>query len=67
MEIKINGETRELDGEAALTKVLSGLGVERKNLAIELNGDFVEDDADWDGIIIKPGDKLEIVRFVGGG
>jgi thiamine biosynthesis protein ThiS len=67
MEIKVNGEARNLDGETTLARLLAELGIEGKNLAIEHNGDFIEDGADWNAVAVKPGDALEIVRFVGGG
>jgi sulfur carrier protein len=67
MEIKVNGEARILDGATTLARLLADLGIEGKNLAIEHNGAFVEDDADWNAVAVRPGDALEIVRFVGGG
>jgi thiamine biosynthesis protein ThiS len=67
MEVKINGETREMDGEPTLAQLLARLHIDNRHLAIEHNGEFIEDGADLVAITIKPGDALEIVRFVGGG
>ena len=67
MQIKVNGETREVDREMSLGRLLDSLGVARQNLAIEHNGEFVEDTTDLDSVTVGEGDSLEIVRFVGGG
>lgn len=67
MRIKVNGETREIDAGLSLQALLHSLSIEPKNLAIEHNGAFIEDDADLAGLALAEGDQLEIVRFVGGG
>ncbi len=68
MEIKVNGETRDVEQGLTLTLLLEqfSLGGQR-NLAIEHNGEFLDPEADWDGVVIAEGDTLEIVHFVGGG
>lgn len=66
MEIKLNGETRQIEPGETLAGLLARLGIENRNLAIEYNGDFLECDA-LDSQTIHDGDTLEIVRFVGGG
>jgi thiamine biosynthesis protein ThiS len=67
MQIKVNGEAREIDTGLSLQALLKSLSIEAKNLAIEHNGAFIEDDADLGAIALAEGDSLEIVRFVGGG
>jgi thiamine biosynthesis protein ThiS len=67
MEIKINGETRDLTGVSTLAGLLDQLNIPNQNLAIEHNGAFIEDNADLDAVPVTEGDTLEIVRFVGGG
>lgn len=66
MEIKLNGETRQIEPGLTIAGLLGQLGIENRNLAIEYNGDFLEGDA-ADRQAINDGDTLEIVRFVGGG
>ena len=67
VEIRINGETREIEGAATLAALLDQLKLGRENLAIERNGEIVEGAQDYEAIMIEEGDTLEIVRFVGGG
>lgn len=66
MEIKLNGETREVDAETTIARLLEQLGIQPKNLAVEHNGEFLEEDA-LERTMVKAGDRLEVVRFVGGG
>jgi len=66
MEIKLNGEKRQVAEGLTIGQLLAELGIENRNLAVEYNGDFLEDAA-IEGQAIRPGDTLEIVRFVGGG
>lgn len=66
MEIKVNGETRQIEGGVTIGGLLERLGIENRNLAVEYNGDFLACEA-LAAQEIKEGDQLEIVRFVGGG
>ena len=66
MEIKLNGETRQVTEGTTITQLLELLAIDNRNLAVEYNGDFVEDDA-LGATTLQAGDTLEIVRFVGGG
>lgn len=67
MEIKINGETRQIAGGISLQELLNDLKLAGDGLAIEHNGKLIEDEAGWKELTIAEGDVLEIVRFVGGG
>jgi sulfur carrier protein len=64
--IQLNGETYSVGGDARLVALLERLNMRRGRIAIELNQSVVPK-AEWAGISLKPGDKLEIVNFVGGG
>lgn len=68
MEIVVNGENREVAEGLTLTLLLEqfSIGGDR-NLAIEHNGEFLDPETNWDGVVIAEGDTLEIVHFVGGG
>ncbi len=66
MEIKLNGETREVDAETTIARLLEQLGIQPNNLAVEHNGEFLEEDA-LEHTMVRAGDRLEVVRFVGGG
>jgi thiamine biosynthesis protein ThiS len=65
-EIRLNGEPYTLDGDAGLTALVDRLGLKRGRIAVELNREIVPK-AEWSAIVLRPGDTLEIVNFVGGG
>lgn len=63
--VKVNGEMKELAGKSVLEAVeLAGCSEQR--VAVELNEEIVPK-AKYAETILKDGDSVEIVRFVGGG
>jgi len=46
--------------------LIERLNLRRGRIAIELNQSVIPK-AEWAGISLRPGDKVEIVNFVGGG
>lgn len=63
--LTINGEAQELPVVNGLTGLLRHLGVQG-TVAVELNGTLVRRQ-DQSQAVIRDGDRLEIVHFVGGG
>ena len=69
MNVIINGQERqfpELTVEAKLSDLIAALGLKGDRVAVEHNGAIVGRPA-WEGAAVAPGDRLEIVHFVGGG
>lgn len=69
MKLCINGQDREfsvLDSDPALTHLVNLLNMKADRVAVERNGEIVPRTA-WATVILEPGDKLEVVQFVGGG
>ncbi len=66
MKVFINGETKEIDEEINLTELLKNLSLPQERIAVELNKEVVRK-KDWETILVKDADKIEIVHFVGGG
>ena len=64
--IQLNGEPHSVDGDARLMALIERLNLRRGRIAIELNQSVIPK-AEWAGISLRPGDKVEIVNFVGGG
>jgi sulfur carrier protein len=64
--IELNGQPYPIGGDARLVALIEQLNLRRGRIAIELNQSVVPK-AEWAGISLKPGDKVEIVNFVGGG
>lgn len=61
----INGEKLEFK-ELSLKEYLAQKGFKSKFIAVELNGEIVPK-ANFESLILKQNDKVEIVNFVGGG
>ena len=67
MNISINGNTKQFDGEnMTISDLIATLNLVDKRLAIEKNGEIVPR-SQFDAAILNDGDKLEIVGAVGGG
>lgn len=67
MKFIVNGEPFEYGGEPRLPAVLAAYGVAQgARVAIVVNDDVVPR-ARHDGIVLREGDRLEILTFAGGG
>ena len=66
MNLRINGEDREVADNVSLTELVAQLDLTPARIAIELNQNVVRR-ANWPSTVLKENDRLEIVHFVGGG
>jgi sulfur carrier protein len=66
MQVKLNGEPREIPDGLTVAGLLAHLGVKAPRVAVEVNEAVVTKDR-YDGHALAPGDAVEIVAFVGGG
>jgi thiamine biosynthesis protein ThiS len=64
--ITLNGEPFELSGPLTVTELLSHLEVDARRVAVEHNITVLKRTA-FDDTIVREGDQVEIVNFVGGG
>ncbi|MDD5795106.1 sulfur carrier protein ThiS [Clostridium sp. HCP1S3_B4] len=64
--IKINGEEKELSSEIILEKLLEINKFDTSRIAVIVNDDIVPKDI-YKEKVIKDGDSIEVVSFVGGG
>jgi len=64
--ITLNGDPYPLDADTPLTVLLERLDMRRGRVAVEINREIVPK-ADYDATIVKAGDLVEIINFVGGG
>jgi thiamine biosynthesis protein ThiS len=62
----VNGEEREVADGATIEDLLGLLGINRINAVVERNEQVVERDR-FAAVKLASGDRVEIVRFVGGG
>jgi sulfur carrier protein len=66
IKIELNGEPHEIAGDARLLALIERLKLPRARVAVEINRAVIPK-AEWDRTILRPGDLVEIVNFVGGG
>jgi sulfur carrier protein len=64
--ITLNGEPFPISGDLALTALLDRLGMRPSRVAVELNREIVPR-ASYPGTVLRAGDQVEIINFVGGG
>jgi sulfur carrier protein len=66
MEVRVNGEIREVPEGATVLLLLNALQLEPGRVAVELDREIVKQ-TDWAATVLRSGAQLEIVQFVGGG
>lgn len=63
--VKINGELFDIAGKS-VSEYLETTSYDINRIAVERNGNIVPK-AQYSGVILKDGDSVEVVSFVGGG
>lgn len=66
MQIKVNGEMREMAEGSSMLDLIRSLGLEERVMASALNMEIVKQDA-WGSAVLHEGDTIELLDFVGGG
>ncbi|WP_297432608.1 sulfur carrier protein ThiS [Sulfurimonas sp.] len=66
MKLIVNGHEKEFDENIRLFQVLEKLELVGKVMAAAVNMEIVKQDT-WENYVLKDGDKLELLDFVGGG
>jgi thiamine biosynthesis protein ThiS len=66
MEIKVNGEKRDLDLPMTVAELVIRLGLDPRSVVVERNLKIVPSKK-MDATLVSEGDSIEIVRLVGGG
>ena len=65
-KIQLNGDPYEINDGINLNELLKKLKIQKNKVAIEVNGEIVEK-SKYLNLILNKGDKVEIVKFIGGG
>lgn len=66
MTIRLNGEPFDIAGPVSISALLAALNIDSRIVAIEHNVVVVKRQQ-YDQTMVREGDEVEIVRFVGGG
>jgi sulfur carrier protein len=64
--IILNGDPYPLGDDTPLTVLLERLEMRRGRVAVEINREIVPK-AKYDATVVRAGDHVEIINFVGGG
>jgi thiamine biosynthesis protein ThiS len=66
MTITLNGDRVEVTGPLTVSELLRQLDIDARRVAVEHNVVVLKRTA-FDGTLVREGDQVEIVNFVGGG
>lgn len=66
MKLKLNGTLSEFQEGTTVAGLLNNLQIEPARVAIEVNLEIIKKQ-DYQERVLKDGDSIEIVNFVGGG
>lgn len=64
--IRLNGESRDVPENLSLQALLAWLNLPADRVAVECNLEIVPRGL-WEATTVQPGDRFEVVHFVGGG
>ena len=65
-KIQLNGNPYEIHDGTNLIQLLNKLKIHKNKVAIEVNGEIIEKNK-YPNLILNKDDKVEIVKFIGGG
>lgn len=66
MRIEVNGEARDFDQALSIAELIDTLGLKPELVAVQHNDAIVERDS-LAAIELADGDRVELIRIVGGG
>jgi thiamine biosynthesis protein ThiS len=66
MEVMVNGDFHDFEKGTTLAQMLVALDMPLKKIAVERNLEVVPKST-YQDVVLKEGDKLEIIHFIGGG
>ena len=66
MQIWINGTPEDADGITTVKELVWMKSLPEKQIVIELNGGIIKREQ-WESTLLQAEDRIEILRFVGGG
>ena len=66
MTILLNGDPHEIVRPVTVTELLAQLSIDARRVAVEHNLVVLKRGA-FDSVVVRDGDQVEIVNFVGGG
>lgn len=66
-KIYVNGDLQEVELPINVTELIKQNNVQQPDMvSVQVNEEFAERD-EWDAILLKEGDKVDFLYFMGGG
>lgn len=64
----VNGKHEKFDDPVikTISELISHFKLDSRAVAVELNGE-IPHRSEWENIVLKDSDKVELIKFVGGG
>ncbi len=66
IQIIVNGKDVELEGAMSVDAYLDRIGLRGRRVAVAVNSDVLHED-EYENTLIGEGDRVEVVRPIGGG
>jgi sulfur carrier protein len=66
LEVVLNGNLESIEKEINLEAFLESKGMDLSLIIVEYNGDIIKQPV-WNGVMLQNKDRLEVLKFVGGG
>ena len=66
IQVLVNGETKRINAAMSLQQLIGDLKLSQQRIAVELNHEIIPH-SDYSSHQLQAGDKIEIVRAIGGG
>ncbi len=66
MEIKLNGDIRQIQDGMTVQELVDSLQLPNRALAVAVNRTVVTRQK-WPEVVLQPADQVELVRAIGGG
>ena len=66
MKIVVNGEERTMSPPRSLKELIESYGLQAEKIAGEVNGRVIAR-SDFENTSIEEGDRVELIKFLGGG
>lgn len=66
LQVMLNGNLESLEKRIKLGQFLQDKGMEPTAIIVEYNGEIIKEQT-WNSVLLQDNDRLEILKFVGGG
>lgn len=66
VDVLVNGKAMQAASGTTVSMLIEEKGLNSATIVVEYNQSIIRQD-EWQDIVLKPGDCLEIITFVGGG